>query len=396
MRPVRGMRLVGVLAVGGLVLAAAGCGKPPAKNNGANGAASASGKPAHGCMVTDTGGINDRSFNASAWTGMQAAASKNSNIKVDYVQSSSEADYQPNLTQFVNQKCDLIVAIGGLMGDATSAAAKANPDQKFAIVDDSLPLANVYSIQFDTAQAGYLAGYLAAGYSKSKTVATYGGVKIPPVTIFMDGFVQGVQHYNEVKKANVKVLGWNSASQNGSFTNDFTDQNKGRSLSDAFVAQGADVIMPVAGGAGLGTAAAAQQSGGKYSVIWVDQDGCVSAAQYCSVFLSTVVKNVSDATQAALASTSAGSLQGGTGSIGTLANNGVQLAPYHDFDSKVPAELKTEIDKLKQDIISGTVKVTSPAEPVPPAVGSDTSSVAPSASAVPSASSSVVPSPSAS
>jgi basic membrane protein A len=389
------MRLVGILAVGGLVLAAAGCGKPPAKNNGASGAASASGKPTHGCMVTDTGGINDRSFNSSAWKGMQAAASANSNIKVNYVQSSSEADYQPNLTQFVSQKCDLIVAIGGLMGDATTAAAKANTGSKFAIVDDSLPLPNVFSIQFDTAQAGYLAGYLAAGYSKSKTVATYGGIKIPPVTIFMDGFVDGVAHYNQVKNANVKVLGWDKASQNGSFTNDFADQNKGRQLSDAFVAQGADVIMPVAGGAGLGTAAAAQQSGGKYSVIWVDQDGCVSAAQYCSVFLSTVVKNISDATQAAVAGTSAGTLQGGTGSIGTLANNGVQLAPYHDFDSKVPAELKTEIDKLKQDIISGNIKVSSPAEPVPPAVGSGSASVAPSAAAT-SASASAVPSPSAS
>lgn len=395
LRPARGMRLVSVLAVGGLVLAAAGCGKPPAKNN-ANGAPSASGKPTHGCMVTDTGGINDRSFNSSAWKGMQDAASKNSNIKVNFVQSASEADYQPNLNGFVSQKCDLIVAIGGLMGDATKASAQANPNQKYAIVDDSLPLPNVFSIQFDTAQAGYLAGYLAAGYSKSKTVATYGGVKIPPVTIFMDGFVDGVAHYNQVKNAHVKVLGWNKASQNGSFTNDFTDQNKGRSLSDAFVAQGADVIMPVAGGAGLGTAAAAQQANGKYSVIWVDQDGCVSAAQYCSVFLSTVVKNVADATEAAVSQTAAGTLQGGTGSIGTLANNGVQLAPYHQFDSKVPAELKTEIDKLKQDIISGAVKVSSPAQPVPPAVGSDTSSVAPSASAVPSTSGSAAPSPSAS
>jgi basic membrane protein A len=394
LRPVRGMRLVGVLAVGGLVLAAAGCGKPPAKNNGANGAASASGKPTHGCMVTDTGGINDRSFNSSAWKGMQEAQSQNSNIKVDFVQSSSEADYQPNLTQFVNQKCDLIVAVGGLMGDATKAAAQANPNSKFAIVDDSLPTSNIFSMQFDTAQAGYLAGYLAAGFSKSKTVATYGGIKIPPVTIFMDGFVDGVAHYNQVKNTQVKVLGWDKASQNGSFTNDFADQNKGRQLSDAFVAQGADVIMPVAGGAGLGTAAAAQQAGGKYSVIWVDQDGCVSAQQYCSVFLSTVVKNISDATKAALLSAAQGTLKGGTGSIGTLANNGVQLAPYHDFDSKVPQGLKDEVSKLKQDIISGAVKVSSPAQPMPPAAGSGVGSLPPSAST--STSASGTPSPSAS
>jgi basic membrane protein A len=267
------------------------------------------------------------------------------------------------------------------MGDATKAAATANPNQKFAIVDDALPLNNVYSMQFDTAQAGYLAGYLAAGYSKSGTVATYGGLKIPPVTIFMDGFVDGVAHYNQVKSKNVKVLGWDKATQNGSFANSFTDQNAGRSVSDAFVAQGADVIMPVAGGTGLGTAAAAQQGGGKQSVVWVDQDGCNSASQYCSVFLSTVVKNISDAVKAAVLATAAGTLQGGSGSIGTLANNGVQLAPYHDFDSKVPADLKSEVDKLKADIISGAVKVSSPAQPQPPApAGAGSASVAPSAS----------------
>jgi basic membrane protein A len=379
------MKLLGVIAIGGLVLAAAGCGKAPSKGGGASSAPSA-GKSTHACMVTDTGGINDRSFNASAWKGMQDAATQNSNIKVDYVESKAAADYQPNLTQFVNQKCDLIVAVGGLMGDATKAAATANPSQKFAIVDDGLPLPNVYSMQFDTAQAGYLAGYLAAGYSKTGTVASYGGLKIPPVTIFMDGFVDGVAHYNQVKSKNVKALGWDKATQNGSFANSFTDQNAGRSVSDAFIAQGADVIMPVAGGTGLGTAAAAQQNSGKQSVIWVDQDGCASAQQYCSVFLSTVVKNISDAVKQAVLATAAGTLQGGTGSIGTLANNGVQLAPYHDLDSKVAADLKSEIDKLKADIISGAVKVSSPSSPVPPSpTGAGSASVAPSAAATPSA-----------
>jgi basic membrane protein A and related proteins len=364
LRPAGGMKLLGVVAIGGLVLAAAGCGKAPSK--GGASAAPNAGKSTHACMVTDTGGINDRSFNASAWKGMQDAAAQNSNIKVDYVQSNAPADYQPNLTQFVSQKCDLIVAVGGLMGDATKAAATANPNQKFAIVDASLPLSNVYSMQFDTAQAGYLAGYVAAGYSKSGTVATYGGLKIPPVTIFMDGFVDGVAHYNQVKSKNVKVLGWDKATQNGSFANSFTDQNAGRSVSDAFVAQGADVIMPVAGGTGLGTAAAAQQNGGKQSVIWVDQDGCVSAEKYCDVFLSTVVKNISDAVKAAVTKVSDGTFQGGTGSIGTLANNGVQLADFHKYADKVPADLKSELDQIKADIISGKIKVSSKSEPVQP------------------------------
>ncbi len=205
-------------------------------------------------------------------------------------------------------------------------------------------------MQFDTAQAAFLAGYLAAGISKTGVVGTYGGLKIPPVTIFMDGFADGVAYYNKAKSKNVKVLGWDKTAQNGSFAGSFTDQNGGKRLSDQFVA-------------GLGTAAGAQQSGGKYSVIWVDQDGCVSAAQYCSVFLSTVVKNISDAVRDAVLAAASGSLQAGGGSTGTLKNNGVQLAPFHDMDSKVPADLKSELDKLKQDIISGTVQVTSPAQP---------------------------------
>jgi basic membrane protein A and related proteins len=368
LRQARGMRLVGAFAVGGLVLAAAACGKPPANNNdsGAGTAASASGTKVHACMVTDTGGINDRSFNASAWAGLQAAGKENSNVTSEYTQSASEADYTPNLNAYAQKDCDLILAVGGLMGDATTAAAKAYPGKKFAIIDASIAAPNVYSMQFDTAQAGYLAGYLAAGYSKSGKVATYGGLKIPPVTIFMDGFADGVAHYNEVKGKSIQVLGWNKASQNGSFVpgqNPFTDQNAGKQLSDAFVAQGADVILPVAGGTGLGTASAAQQSGGKFAVIWVDQDGCVSAAQYCSVFLSTVVKNISDTVKEAVLQLAGGSLQVGSGSIGTLKNDGVQLAPYHQFDSKVPADLKSEIDQLKQDIISGKITVTSPAAP---------------------------------
>jgi basic membrane protein A len=294
---------------------------------------------------------------------MQAANKQNSNIKVDYVQSKAEPDYGPNLNWYVQQKCDLIVAVGGLMQDATTAAAKANPNQKFAIVDGKIDQPNVYSMQFDTAQAGFLAGYLAAGVSKSGVVATYGGIKLPTVTIFMDGFVDGVAYYNKQKSKTVKVLGWDKTAQNGSFAQSFTDQNAGKRLSDQFVAQGADVIMPVAGGTGLGTAAGAQQSGGKYSVIWVDQDGCNSAAQYCSVFLSTVEKNISDAVRDAVLKAADGSLQGGGGSVGTLANNGVRLAPYHEFDSKVPADLKGEIDQLKADIGSGKIAVTSPSQP---------------------------------
>jgi basic membrane protein A len=365
LRPVRGMRIVAALTVGALTLSAAACGDAPDENNNAGGGASQAASKYTACMVTDTGGIDDKSFNASAWAGIQEAAKEQSSVEPKNTASSAESDYEPNLTQYVNQKCNFILAVGGLMGDATKKVATANPNQQFGIVDSSIAGAtNVYPMQFDTAQAAFLAGYLAAGYSKSGKVATYGGLPIPPVTIFMDGFADGVAYYNQQKGKNVQVLGWDKAKQNGSFAQSFTEQAKGKAISDTFVAQGADVIMPVAGGTGLGTAAAAQQSNGKYSVIWVDQDGCNSAAQYCSTFLSTVVKNIKDAVKEAVVKGAKGEkLDASAGFVGTLANNGVSLAPFHDFDSKVPAELKTELDQVKQDIISGKVKVTSPAQP---------------------------------
>jgi basic membrane protein A len=355
------MRIVAAIAAGGLTLTAAACGEAPAP--------SPTGGPAAAgdfttCMVTDIGGIDDRSFNASAWKGLTEAKAADAKLaEPKNVSSEAEADYVPNLNGFVQQGCKFILAVGGLMFDATSEVAKANSNQQFAIVDAKLPESNVYSMQFDTAQAAFLAGYLAAGYSKTGKVATYGGLNIPPVTIFMDGFADGVAHYNQTKGTNVQVLGWDKAAQAGTFAESFIDQAKGKALSDAFVAQGADVIMPVAGGTGLGTAAGAQAANGAYSVIWVDVDGCESAQQYCSVFLTTVVKNIPDAVKdAALkAATSSGLITGGT--IGTLENNGVSIAPYHEFDSKIDAALKADVEKLKADIIAGTVQVTSPSQP---------------------------------
>jgi basic membrane protein A len=312
-------------------------------------------------MVTDTGGIDDRSFNASAWAGMQAAKSVASNVNPSYVASTAEADYEPNLRSFVTKKCNFILAVGGLMGDATKKVAAENTGSQFAIVDSAIQGAtNVYPMQFATDEAAFLAGYLAAGYSKTGKVATYGGLKIPPVTVFMDGFADGVAQYNKVKSKNVQVIGWDKAKQNGTFAESFVDQNKGKSITNTFVAQGADVVMPVAGGTGLGTGDVAKASGGKVSVIWVDQDGCKSAAQYCDVFLTTVVKNINDAVKEAVATGAEGKPLAATpGFLGTLANNGVSLAPYNQFDSKIDSGLKAEVDKLKQDIIAGTIKVES-------------------------------------
>lgn len=358
LRAARGMKVVAAALVGGLTLGATACGEAPSDTPSTDTSAGTY----KSCMVTDLGGIDDRSFNTSAFKGLtNAKAASTLFAEPVNVSSKAEADYVPNLTQYVQQDCNFILAVGGLMGGATAEVAKANPTQQFAIVDYKAAEANTFSMQFDTAQAAFLAGYLAAGYSKTGKVATYGGLNIPPVSIFMDGFADGVAQYNKAKGKSVQVLGWDKATQKGTFAESFIDQAKGKALSDAFAAQGADVIMPVAGGTGLGTAAAS--TGTNYVVIWVDVDGCESAAQYCKSFLTTVVKNIPDAVKdAALkASTSNGLITGGT--IGTLSNNGVSIAPYHEFDSKIDAGLKAEIEKLKQDIISGTIKVTSPSQP---------------------------------
>jgi basic membrane protein A len=313
-----------------------------------------------GCMVSDTGGIDDRSFNAAAWAGMQAAKAAKSSISVKFSQSTSPSDYTPIINTFVSQKCNIIVTLGFAMGDATKAAAKAHPSQKFAIVDNVTPGANVNSLVFNTVQDAFLGGYLAAGMTKTGKVATFGGQEFPTVTIYMDGFWDGVQYYNQKHGKNVQVLGWNEKTQKGSFTGDFTNQTKGQTLTQTFISEGADIIFPVAGNVGLGAAKAVQQADAaagsqKVNMEWVDLDGCVSAATYCKYFITSVLKGETLAVKTAVLAAAGGTFKGGN-YVGTLANGGVSLAPFHDWDSKVPASLKSELQQISKGIQDGSIQ----------------------------------------
>jgi basic membrane protein A len=350
-----------------VALLAAACGSNTSKAGGgaSSSSAAAAGAP-KACMVTDTGGINDRSFNASAWQGVQQAqAADPSQIAaypkgIKYLQSTSQSSYVPNISAFLGQKCGIIVTVGFLMGQATQAAAKAHPSQHFSIVDFSYapPLKNVDSLLFNTVQDAFLGGYLAAGMTKTGKVATFGGQNIPPVTIYMDGFWDGVQYYNLKHHKNVKVLGWNEQTQKGSFTGDFTNQTKGETLTGTFLTEGADIIFPVAGNVGLGAAKAVQLAnarGFKANMEWVDTDGCVSAPQYCQFFITSVEKGIQTAVKTAILASVKGTFNGGN-YIGTLANGGVGLAPFHDFASKVPASLQAELAAVKHGIEMGTIK----------------------------------------
>jgi basic membrane protein A len=320
------------------------------------------------CEVTDTGGINDRSFNASAYAGLGVAAKAVKGLSYKFLSSTSTSDYTPNINTFIGENCGIIVTVGFDMASATQAAAKAHPTQKFSIVDfEYTPaLKNVLALLYETNQDAFLGGYLAAAMSKTGKVGTFGGQDIPTVAIYMDGWVAGVRYYDKVNKAHVVALGWTPAKKRvfsqggfqgtGLFTNDFTNQALGKTDAQTLMAEGADIIFPVAGSVGLGAAAAVKQAGPGHYMEWVDTDGCVSAPQYCSLFITSVTKGIVPSVATAVEEAANGTFHGGN-YIGTLANNGVSLSPFHDFNSKIPPSVKTALNTIKKGIIAGMISL---------------------------------------
>ena len=318
------------------------------------------------CEVTDVGGVDDKGFNQKAYKGVQDAVEQ-LGVEGAVLESQAETDYQTNIQSFIDQGCSIIVTVGFLLGDATMEAANANPDVPFTIVDyaygeneDGTPQItnnNVLGQVFNTDEAAYLAGYLAAGMTKTGKVGTFGGINIPPVTIFMDGFYYGVQKYNADNGTNVEVLGWDPATQKGLFTENFESLDDGRSFAQNLVDEGADIVMPVAGPVGLGSAALASELGtDKLMIIGVDSDQYESDTANASVYLTSVLKNMDVTTFNAIKAVVDGTFEGGV-TVGTLANGGVGLAPFHDFDAAVPQELKDQLATIQAGIIDGSIDV---------------------------------------
>jgi len=359
------MKIAALVAASALGLAA--CASAPSASSSASPTKSA-GPAFKACMVSDKGGFDDKSFNQAGYDGLKRAVTE-LGVTEAHAESAADTDYAPNIDNMIQQNCDLTITVGYLLADATKAAATANPAKKFAIIDNQFydaagkvaVIANVKPLLFDTAQASFLAGYLAAGVTKTGTVATFGGMQIGSVTIFMDGFADGVAKYNTDNGTSVKVLGWDKAAQKGSFAGTFDDQSKGQNLAKGFIDQGADIILPVAGPVGLGAAAAAKESG-NVKIIGVDKDWYLSAPEYKDLILSSVLKQMEPAVFDVIKATRDGGFDA-TAYKGTLVNNGVGLAPYHDLDSAVPAALKAKIDSLKAEIIAGTLTVTSVSAP---------------------------------
>jgi basic membrane protein A and related proteins len=342
------------------------------------------------CEVTDTGGINDKSFNASAYAGLEAAAKVDTNIKTKFLSSTSTSDYTPNIDDFLSEHCGIIITVGYDMAAATQTAAKANPKTDFAIVDcpggvakgcpgfsatETEPLKNVDNLAYETNQDAFLGGYLAAAEAKSNSIAPqgavgeFGGMNIPTVTIYMDGWVAGVRYYDKVNHKSVKVYGWYPTSKGrtaenytgtGLFTNNFTDDGLGETDTKTLIGEGASVIFSVAGGVGLGAVSAIKTADatnpGSVSMEWVDTDGCVSDAPGCKYFITSVTKGILPSVETAVLAAAHGTFKSGF-YVGDLANMGVALSPYHDFASKIPAKVTSALNTIKTGIESGKISV---------------------------------------
>ncbi|MGD2057840.1 MAG: BMP family ABC transporter substrate-binding protein [Anaerolineales bacterium] len=316
------------------------------------------------CLVTDTQGINDRSFNATAWKGV-IDAERELSIEKAFLESQDDSFYAINIDTFIQGGCNLIVTVGYLIGEDTAEAAVEYPEQKFAIVDydfydfstdppTDVSFPNVRELTFETDEAAFMAGYVAAAVTKTGKVGTFGGVKIPTVTIFMDGFALGVSYYNQQHGTDVVTLGWDPELRTGLFTDTFDDVQKGVEVTELLVDEGADIIMPVAGGVGLGAAAVAGDRD-DILIIGVDSDWTVSVPEQADSVLTSVLKNIDVAVFDTIESVQDDTFQGGL-YIGTLENNGVGLAPFGSYADLVPDEVKSDLEQIRSDIISGAIQ----------------------------------------
>jgi basic membrane protein A len=306
------------------------------------------------CMITDQGGVDDGSFNETAHAGL-VRAEEELGIETQVLESASESDFEPNMQTFINQgDCDLIVPVGFLLAEVTFSAAEANPDQDFAIVDvfNESEVENVLGLNFATDEAAFLAGYASAATTETDVLGTYGGVNIPPVTIFMNGFLAGMNHYNEEEGGEVELLGWDGSQ--GQFTENFTNLDDGRRITESLLDNNADTILPVAGPVGGGSAAAIQDRG-EGRLIWVDTDGC-ETTEFCDIMFTSIMKQLDVAVFDAIESKMNDEFEGGN-YFGSLENDGVALAPFHEFEEDVPQEVKDKLDELREGIIAGDIEV---------------------------------------
>ena len=310
-----------------MIFALAACGSKPA-------AAPAAAAKVKVGMVTDVGGVNDKSFNQTSWEGLQALAAEDSSFEVNYLESKTDADYQTNINTFIDEGYDLVICVGYMLADATRAAAEANPDQKFAIIDDAscADLPNVACLMFAQEQASYLVGLVAGSVTESKTVGYVQGMVSDSMNLFGIGYITGVLE----ACPDATVLQYNA--------NNFGDSAGGSTAAKDMITKGADVIYHAAGGTGMGVIEACNEEG-----IWaigVDTDQSILAPDHV---ITSAMKRVDVASQDISKAVKDGSYTAGVHTY-DLSNGGVDLAPTRDH---IPADVLEKVEAAKKAIIAG-------------------------------------------
>jgi basic membrane protein A len=308
--------------------------------------AAAGGKKLRVGLVTDVGKVDDKSFNQSAWEGVQCAQKNNLGAEVKFIETTDPKDYGKNIEQFAQDNYDVIVTVGFGLGDDTIKEAKQNPNIKFIGVDqfqaDTVP--NLAGLVFDEDKAGYLAGYLAGSLSKSGTVGQVLGTPVvPPVEKFGVGYITGAKG----AKPDVKVL---SACHPGGLAKGFNDPEWGKDTANQEMSQGADVIFAAGGNTGNGGLLAIADKGGSVLGIGVDTDQYLSLPEAKSILVSSSMKLIVPGVFNIIKSIQDGTFKGGnvTGDVG--------LAPFHDLDSRVPADVKSKLNSVTADVLAGKTK----------------------------------------
>ncbi|HFD38734.1 MAG TPA: BMP family ABC transporter substrate-binding protein [Anaerolineae bacterium] len=302
-------------------------------------------------MVSDVGGIDDASFNQNTWEGLKRAQDE-LGVQAQFIESQAQADYAKNITEFAEQDYDLIITVGFLLGDATGEMAKQYPDTKFAIVDFAYdpPIPNVQGIVFNVDEAAFPIGYLAAGWASLKDpddpqVGYVAGMQIPPVEQFIVAYEAGVDYYNQQKGANVQVK--------GVYVGDFEAPDEGKIQGQSLIDEGVDVIFGVGGKTGNGGLAAAKENG-KWG-IGVDVDQYHTLPNEKDILITSCMKRLDNAVYNVVKDALEGNFGGGGVYVGTLSNDGVGLAPYHDYEDQIPDELKQEVSAIVEGIKKGEI-----------------------------------------